>query len=425
MGEEIMKFKKIMFVGIVLLAIFAIGAVSASDVNDTAIASDDINANEEILTVNNEISDDKLVIEEINGDIAAIDEKANDDSSVLTVKNDEQLLSYDGPEKVKITVYKQTGDYAANKKLYFRATDSSNNPVSAPDKSLKIDCTVAGKNYKISVSTNSKGEGSFNWPDSKLTGGGTFTMKLFAVSIFGCDVGYDPSTVKVSIKPKNTKQTTATKSAKQAVTIKAKVLSATYKSGKKFSAKVVRTSNGKAVKGVPVNAIVYTGNSHKTIALKSNAKGNVVFSTAKLSVGTHKVVLKIKNNKKYAGKAKTTSIKIVKKKSSSKSSGKSSGKLHTKITINECYRNNAAYYFHITLKDSKGKALANKNIQIKTLINIFGRTMSKTDSINTDSNGVAKGYVNAMLGGVTTFDVTFTFAGDKSYYSSSASKYLG
>ena len=420
-----MKFKKIMFVGIVLLAIFAIGAVSASDVNDTAIASDDINANEEILTVNNEISDDKLVIEEINGDIAAIDEKANDDSSVLTVKNDEQLLSYDGPEKVKITVYKQTGDYAANKKLYFRATDSSNNPVSAPDKSLKIDCTVAGKNYKISVSTNSKGEGSFNWPDSKLTGGGTFTMKLFAVSIFGCDVGYDPSTVKVSIKPKNTKQTTATKSAKQAVTIKAKVLSATYKSGKKFSAKVVRTSNGKAVKGVPVNAIVYTGNSHKTIALKSNAKGNVVFSTAKLSVGTHKVVLKIKNNKKYAGKAKTTSIKIVKKKSSSKSSGKSSGKLHTKITINECYRNNAAYYFHITLKDSKGKALANKNIQIKTLINIFGRTMSKTDSINTDSNGVAKGYVNAMLGGVTTFDVTFTFAGDKSYYSSSASKYLG
>ena len=420
-----MKFRKIMLVCMLLLAIFAVGTVCASDVNDTAIASDDINANEDILTVNNEISDDKLSVEETNGDIVAIDEKVNDDKSVLAVKNDEQSLSSGDAEKVKITVYKQTGDYAANKKLYFRATDSSNNPVSAPDKSLKIDCTVAGKNYKISVSTNSKGEGSFNWPDSKLTGGGTFTMKLFAVSIFGCDVGYDPSTVKVSIKPKNTKQTTATKSAKQAVTIKAKVLSATYKSGKKFSAKVVRTSNGKAVKGVPVNAIVYTGNSHKTIALKSNAKGNVVFSTAKLSVGTHKVVLKIKNNKKYAGKAKTTSIKIVKKKSSSKSSGKSSGKLHTKITINECYRNNAEYYFHITLKDSKGKALANKNIQIKTLIDMFGRTMSKTDSIKTDSNGVAKGYVNAMFGGITKFDATFTFAGDKSYYSSSASKYLG
>lgn len=422
-----MKFRKIMLVCMLLLAIFAVGTVCASDVNDTAIASDDINANEELLTVNNEISDDKLAIEEINGDIVAIDEKVKDDKSVLAVKNDEQALSSGDAEKVKITVYKQTGDYAANKKLYFRATDSSNNPVCAPDKSLKIDCTVAGKNYKIPVSTNSKGEGSFNWPDSKMTGGGTFTMKLFAVSIFGCDVGYDPSTVKVSIKPKNTKQTTATKSAKQAVTIKAKVLSATYKSGKKFSAKVVRTSNGKAVKGVPVNAIVYTGSSHKTIALKSNAKGNVVFSTAKLSVGTHKVVLKIKNNKKYAGKAKTTSIKIVKKKSSSKSSGKSSGKLHTKITINECYRTNsiAEYYFKVTLKDSKGKALANKNIQIKTLIDMFGRTMSKTDSIKTDSNGVAKGYVNAMFGGITKFDATFTFAGDKSYYSSSASKYLG
>ena len=423
-----MNFKKSLLVFCLIICIlFCISSVAAGDANAAAISSDDINANEEILTVNNEISDDKLSVEENNAAVAAADEKVNDDNSVLTVKNDEQPLSSDGAEKVKITVYKQTGDYATNKKLYFRATDSSNNPVYVPEKSLKIDCTVAGKNYKILTSTNSNGEGSFNWPDSKMTVGGTFTMKLFAVSISGCKVGYDPSTVKVSVKPKTTKQTAATKSAKQAVTIKAKALSATYKSGKKFAAKVVKTSNGKAVKGVPVNAIVYTGNSHKTIALKSNAKGNVVFSTGKLGVGTHKVVLKIKSNKKYAGKAKTTSIKIVKKKSSSKSSGKSTGKLRTKLTINECYRTNsiAEYYFKVTLKDSKGKALANKNIQIKTLIDMFGRTMSKTDSIKTDSNGVAKGYVNAMFGGITKFDATFTFAGDKSYYSSSASKYLG
>ncbi len=423
-----MNFKKSLLVFCLIICIlFCISSVAAGDANAVAISSDDINANEEILTVNNEISDDKLSVEENNAAVAAADEKVNDDNSVLTVKNDEQPLSSDGAEKVKITVYKQTGDYATNKKLYFRATDSSNNPVYVPEKSLKIDCTVAGKNYKILTSTNSNGEGSFNWPDSKMTVGGTFTMKLFAVSISGCKVGYDPSTVKVSVKPKTTKQTAATKSAKQAVTIKAKALSATYKSGKKFAAKVVKTSNGKAVKGVPVNAIVYTGNSHKTIALKSNAKGNVVFSTGKLGVGTHKVVLKIKSNKKYAGKAKTTSIKIVKKKSSSKSSGKSTGKLRTKLTINECYRTNsiAEYYFKVTLKDSKGKALANKNIQIKTLIDMFGRTMSKTDSIKTDSKGVAKGYVNAMFGGITKFDATFTFAGDKSYYSSSASKYLG
>lgn len=423
-----MNFKKSLLVFCLIICIlFCISSVAAGDANASAISSDDINANEEILAVNNEISDDKLSVEENNDAVAAADEKVNDDNSVLTVKNDEQPLSSDGAEKVKITVYKQTGDYATNKKLYFRATDSSNNPVYVPEKSLKIDCTVAGKNYKILTSTNSNGEGSFNWPDSKMTVGGTFTMKLFAVSISGCKVGYDPSTVKVSVKPKTTKQTAATKSAKQAVTIKAKALSATYKSGKKFAAKVVKTSNGKAVKGVPVNAIVYTGNSHKTIALKSNAKGNVVFSTGKLGVGTHKVVLKIKSNKKYAGKAKTTSIKIVKKKSSSKSSGKSTGKLRTKLTINECYRTNsiAEYYFKVTLKDSKGKALANKNIQIKTLIDMFGRTMSKTDSIKTDSKGVAKGYVNAMFGGITKFDATFTFAGDKSYYSSSASKYLG
>lgn len=56
MGEEIMKFKKIMFVGILLLAIFAIGAVSASDVNETAIAINDEQVIEEMISSDNDNS---------------------------------------------------------------------------------------------------------------------------------------------------------------------------------------------------------------------------------------------------------------------------------------------------------------------------------------------------------------------------------
>ena len=71
MGEEIMKFKKIMFVGILLLAIFAIGAVSASDVNDTAIANEDTSQIE--LSTSNEITEDNLQTSEENDELTLTD----------------------------------------------------------------------------------------------------------------------------------------------------------------------------------------------------------------------------------------------------------------------------------------------------------------------------------------------------------------
>ena len=253
-----MNFKKSLLVFcLVMCVLFCISSVAAIDVNDTATASEDIQTNEETLTVNNEITDDELAVEENNADIVAIDEKditakANDDNSVLTVKNDEKPLA-SGAEKVKVTVYKQTGNYASNKKLYFKATDSSNNPVHVSDKSLKIVCTIAGKNYKILASTDSNGLGSFNWPIPKMTAGGTFNVKLYVESIFdGCEVGYDPTTVKVSFKSKSTTQSATTKSSKQSFTITAKKLTATYKSGKKFNVKVTNSKTKKPLKGVNV-----------------------------------------------------------------------------------------------------------------------------------------------------------------------------
>ena len=66
-----MKFKKIMFVGILLLAIFAIGAVSAIDVNDTAIANEDTSQIE--LSTSNEITEDNLQTSEENEALASTD----------------------------------------------------------------------------------------------------------------------------------------------------------------------------------------------------------------------------------------------------------------------------------------------------------------------------------------------------------------
>ena len=58
MGEEIMKFKKIMFVSILLLAILTIGAVSASGENMT---SDDLTVTED-MSVESTTDDVKLSV---------------------------------------------------------------------------------------------------------------------------------------------------------------------------------------------------------------------------------------------------------------------------------------------------------------------------------------------------------------------------
>ena len=71
-----MKFKKIMFVGIVLLVIFAIGTVSASDVNETAIANEDTNQME--LSTSNEITEDNL--------------QTNEENNILTQTNNNESV---------------------------------------------------------------------------------------------------------------------------------------------------------------------------------------------------------------------------------------------------------------------------------------------------------------------------------------------
>ena len=74
-----MKFKKIMFVGIVLLVIFAIGAVSASDVNDTTIVNEDYNVieieNQNSVDDNLTLYDDGLLQEDSFEEMDFIDEE--------------------------------------------------------------------------------------------------------------------------------------------------------------------------------------------------------------------------------------------------------------------------------------------------------------------------------------------------------------
>ena len=105
-----MNYKKgLLALCLIMCILFTVSSVAAGDVNETAIASDDTIANEETLTTE-EISDDKIAINE--NDIITKANENNDADSVLTVKNDETPSSVVEGENIKITVYKQTGNYA-------------------------------------------------------------------------------------------------------------------------------------------------------------------------------------------------------------------------------------------------------------------------------------------------------------------------
>lgn len=112
------------------------------------------------------------------------------------------------------------------------------------------------------------------------------------------------------------------------VVIKPEKLSATYKSGKYFKAKLVDSKTKKPVKGVKVILKVYTGKKAKTVTLTSNSKGVIKYSTSKLNVGKHKVTLKVKKSKNIKGKTKTSSIIITQPKKDSKTAD---GKIKTYI----------------------------------------------------------------------------------------------
>lgn len=315
--------------------------------------------------------------------------------------------------KAKITL-SQTGSTYKSKKLTVNVVSTTTGKAIANQK-VKI---TFSNGKTVPLTTDSAGKASYNIPYAP----GTYWAKASATNSMYSFNSPKLSNIKISKVP---------------LTIKANKLSAKYKSKKYFKALVTNSKTKKGVKGVAITLKIYTGKQAKTTTIKTDSYGIVKFSTSKLKAGTHKVTISLKKNKLYSAKAKTSSIKITKPKVKSKSKTKTStntatttatkGKLHTTITIEECYRPSsmAQYYYKITLKDSRGNALANKKIDIKTLVNVFGMGMTLKDSATTNSRGVAEGYVNALMGGVTTFDVTFTYAGDKSYYSSSASKYLG
>ena len=258
-------------------------------------------------------------------------------------------------------------------------------------------------------------------------------LLLIAAFIIGSVGAIGAASAKTSSNGKLTKAT---------LKVSAPAVTNVYKKSQTFKVTVKDKKTGKAMKGVKVTIKVYTGKKYKTYQVKTNGKGVASINTKSLSKANHKVLINIKGNKKYKGASAKSSIKISKAKDSSSSSNAGQGasstgsntaqneKLQTKITVEECSISSGGYDYKISLKDSKGNKLANKDIEINTIgsapaIDFVGPVNQTV--VKTNSEGIAQGHIEGKVVQMFrqhSYDITFTFAGDDSYYSSTASKHL-
>ena len=267
-----------------------VAAIESSDDSDidevSAIDSDDEVESDDSLAVS---SDEVSTIDDEK--ISAIDdEKLGIDNSADTLKKvEEKPLSVNGSSDVTKATIKlaQSGKAYKSAKLVVKVADSNGTALN------KVPVKVKFSNKKsVTLTTNSKGIATYTMPFSPGTYKATASIS------------------KDNVDAKS-KTLSNIKIVKAKLTIKAKKLTTTYKSGKYFQVKLVNSKN-KAVKSVRVKMKVYTGKKYKTYSVKTNGKGIAKIKTNSLKRGKHKVVIKI-SSKNYAAKTKKTVVKITPK----------------------------------------------------------------------------------------------------------------
>ena len=167
-------------------------------------------------------------------------------------------------------------------------------------------------------------------------------------------------------------QTEASKNTSNELSIKPSKLSTTYGSGKYFKVKVLDGKTKKAAPDVKLILKVYTGKKYKKITVTSDCDGIAKYSASTLSIGSHKVIVNVKDSKLFKAEKKTSTIKISK----------------AKLTISApkitgYFKENKKYKITVKNKESKRPM---KNIKVS--VKVFTGKKYKKYSLKTDKNGI-------------------------------------
>lgn len=270
--------KKILSILFLLVFFCAVAHVSAAEISDDAVASD----NSDNITLEANAGKDVKLGEGASDILANGTGDTSTDNSTNTTPAPvvEKSTAVIKASKAKVAYKKST-------KWKIKLVDSKKNPIAKTKILLKI---YTGKKFKkVSLWTNAKGIATYNTKSLKAG-----THKVVASLADGT---YNFKAVSTSIKV--VKQTPLKIFAKKT----------TMKEGALLTILVMNKKNKKLVNGVKLKLLIYTGKKYKTVTLKTKTfnklKGMAGYATNQLSVGTHKVKI-IPTDFKYSGSKKTS-----------------------------------------------------------------------------------------------------------------------
>lgn len=270
--------KKILSLLFLLVFLCAVAHVSAAEISDDAVASD----NSENITLEENADEDMKLNKGTSDPLANGTGDTPTDTSTNTTPTPVVKKS-----TAVIKVSKAKVAYKKSTKWKIKLVDSKKKPLSKTKILLKI--YTGKKSKKVSVWTNAKGIATYNTKSLKA---GTHKV---VVSL--ADNTYNFKTVSSSIKV--VKQTPLIIFAKKS----------TMDEGALLSILVLNKKTKKQINGVKLKLLIYTGKKFKTITIKTKkfqkVNGMAGYATNQLSVGTHKVKI-MPANIKYSGSKKTS-----------------------------------------------------------------------------------------------------------------------
>ena len=149
-------------------------------------------------------------------------------------------------------------------------------------------------------------------------------------------------------------------------------LSTTYGSGKYFKVKSIDSKTKKPVVNVKLILKVYSGKKYKKVTAATDSNGIAKYYASNLGIGSHKVIINVKDSKKFLSKMKYSSIKI------------SRAKLKISAPKITGYYNESKMY-KIAVKNRESKKPMKS---IKVMIKVFTGKNYKKYSLKTDKKGI-------------------------------------
>lgn len=242
----------------------------------------------------------------------------------------------------------QTSAYYKDTKLTVKLINlKTQKPASGAKVNLKFS---NGKTAEIT--TNSKGTASYNVPFKP----GTYTVTAQTGSKY---IAKNKVSMKFPI-------------GKTYLKITSNGFSTTYNSQKTLNVKVTNYFTKHAMKKTKIILKVYTGKKYKTVTLTTNSKGTAKYDASQLNAGTHKIV--ISSGEKYMeSEGKTVTVKVNKAKL---------GICAPEITAST----DSAKNFKITVKNKQ----SNKGMKnVKVTVKVYTGKKYKTYNLKTNKNGNA------------------------------------